>query len=311
VSDTILVADDEVAHRELLDGILTDAGYMVSQAADGPAALAAALGSPPDLILLDLRMPGMSGLEVCRHLKARPATTGVPVIVVTSEGEITAKEQALASGADDFLRKPIDARDLRTRVQAILKVRGIRRDLDRTLAYLHELEAGRRTQRREAMANLGVAVEAPEVRAGIPVLLVDDDTLMRSFYGDLLSEHGFRPILAGTGPEALTLLQRESVEAVVLDLMMPEMSGLEVLERLRVLDPDLPVVMLTACASSRNAVAALKLGAFDFIVKGLDHDLVTLAIHRAVRHRRDTLSTTRELERLRSQIAALQARQPS
>jgi DNA-binding response OmpR family regulator len=310
VTDTILIADDDVSHRDLLEGILTGVGYDVRQAVDGRAALADALGSPPDLILLDLRMPGMNGLEVCRQLKVRPATAAVPVIVVTSAGEITAKEQALASGADDFVRKPVDAQDLRSRVQAILKVRGIRRELDRTLAYLHELETGRRTQRREAMASLGLAVQAPELHAAIPVLLVDDDTLMRAFYGDLLSEHGFRPILAGNGPEAIALAQQEPVEAVLLDLLMPEMSGLEVLERFRVLDPDLPVVMLTACASSRNAVAALKLGAFDFIVKGLDHDLVILAIHRAVRHRRDTLSTRRELERLRGQIAELQARRP-
>ncbi len=90
---------------------------------------------------------------------------------------------------------------------------------------------------------------------------------------------------------------------------MPKIFGLPVLERLRMLDPDLPIVILTACASSQNAVAALKLGAFDLILKGLDHHLVTLALHRAVRHRRDALATTRELERLRTQVAALPAQQ--
>jgi FixJ family two-component response regulator len=100
------------------------------------------------------------------------------------------------------------------------------------------------------------------------------------------------------------------VETVVLDIMMPGMSGLEVLERLRARDPDLPVIMLTAHASSRNAVAALKFGAFDFIVKGLDHNLVLLAVHRAIRQRRETLKRREEVSRLQACIAELQEVRP-
>jgi len=127
-------------------------------------------------------------------------------------------------------------------------------------------------------------------------------------YGDLLVEHGFQVFAAATGKEGLDLLRRQPVEAALLDIMMPGMSGLELLERLHAQDADLPVIMLTAHASSQNAIGALKLGAFDFIVKGLDHDLVVLAVHRAVRHRRDTLNSKRHLDRLRNQIAELQAR---
>jgi len=93
-------------------------------------------------------------------------------------------------------------------------------------------------------------------------------------------------------------------------VMMPGMSGLEVLAQLHGRDPDLPVIMLTAHANSRNAIAALKLGAFDFIVKGLEHELVALAVHRAIRHRRDTLNRKRENERLRARIAELEGNHP-
>jgi len=308
MAETILIVDDDAANRELLEAILTAAGYGVEQADGGAAALARAGVAPPDLILLDLRMPGLNGFEVCRQLKANPTTAAIPVIAVTAFGEITHKEIALTSGADDFVTKPVHAEDLHTRVSAMLKVRRIRQDLDRTLAYLHELEAARHARRRESLARVlpGAPLGAPRPLTAPPILLVDDEPLTRSLYGDLLSEHGFQIFAAGTGAEALDQVRYHPVEAVILDIVMPGMSGLEVLERLHAEDPDLPVIMLTADTRSQSVLAALKLGAFDFIVKGLEHDLVILAVHRAVRHRRDSLNKQREIDRLRARIAELE-----
>ena len=309
MAETILVVDDEETNRELLEAILTAAGYLVEQADGGAAALAQARAQPPDLILLDLVMPGLNGFEVCQRLKEDPRTAAVPVIAVTALGAVQAKEWALTRGADDYLTKPIDPEELRARVQAMLKVRNIRQELDRTLAYLHELEAARHVRRRDTLASLAVEAPPPPPPA-LSVLVVDDEALTRDFYGDLLAEHGFQVVTASHGAEALELARRHPVEVVILDIMMPGMSGLEVLERLHARDPDLPVIMLTAHASSRNAIAALKLGAFDFIVKGLDHNLVVLAIHKALRHRRATLHQKREVERLRNRIATLEAARP-
>jgi two-component system cell cycle response regulator len=310
MAELILVVDDEEDHRDLLQELLTTAGYQVVAAADGQTALAQATAAPPDLILLDLLMPGMDGFEVCRRLKASAATETVPIIMVTGLGQVTTKETALTSGADDFVTKPVEPADLRARVRAMLKVRRIRQDLDRTLAYLHELEAGRHAQRRQVLDTVvgGGHPRPPLVAGTMPILLVDDEALTREFYGDLLAEHGFRVFAASNGAEALELARRNPVEAVILDIMMPEVSGLEVLEHLHKKDPDLPVIMLTAHANSRNAIAALKLGAFDFIVKGLDHDMVVLAVHRAVRHRREMSAKRQEAERLRTRIAELEAR---
>ena len=310
MAETILVVDDEADNRELLEGILAEDGYEVALAPDGATALARAAAEPPDLILLDLRMPGMNGLEVCEQLKRDPTTQAVPVIVVTAYGEVTHKEAALTRGADDFVTKPVNPEDLRARVGAMLKVRRIRGELDRTLAYLHELEAARHAQRREALARMlaGEPPKPPEPLAAPAILLVDDEALTRNFYGDLLGEHGFRVFAAGTGAEALDQLRYHPVEAVVLDIVMPGMSGLEVLECLHAEDPDLPVIMLTSDTRSQSVITALKLGAFDFIVKGLEHELVVLAVHRAVRHRRDILDRQQENERLRARIAELEGR---
>ena len=314
MAETILIVDDEAVNRALLEAILTEVGYEVRQAESGEAALVQVTSQAPDLILLDLMMPGMSGFEVCRRLRQDPATSAVPVIMVTALGELKNKEAALTSGADDFVTKPVHPEDLRARVEAMLKVRRIRQDLDRTLAYLHELEAVRHTQRREALDSLAPASDptpSPLLPA-IPILLVDDEALTRRFYGDVLTEHGFRVVAAGSGAEALQVARHQPMEAVILDIMMPGMSGLETLERLHAQAPEVPVIMLTANASSQNAIAALKLGAFDFIVKGLEHDLMVLAVHRAVRHHRETVKRKEEAAKLRARIAELEsARLPS
>ncbi len=307
MAETSLIVDDDAPSRDLLEGILEGADYKLEQADRGAEALIRAARTPPDLILLDLMMPGMSGFEVCRRLKEDPATASVPVIVVTGLGQVTNKEAALASGADDFVRKPIDRDDLLTRVQAMLKVRRIRRELDRSLAYLQELEAARYAQRRQALDHL-VSTEPSTPLQGPQILLVDDEVLTRNLYGDLLREHGFQVTAAGSGAEALDQFRYHPIEAVILDIMMPGMSGLEVLERLHAEDPELPIIMLTADTRSQHVISALKLGAFDFLVKGLDSELVALAVHRAVRHRRQTRNKEREIEELRARIAKLEGR---
>jgi len=313
MTETILVVDDDERQRDLLNATLTEAGYQVTFAGDGAEALAQATAAPPDLILLDLMMPGLNGFEVCQRLKQDSTTSTVPVIVVTMLEEIRNREAALSSGADDFVKKPVQAEDLRARVSAMLKVRRIRQDLDRTLAYLHELEAARYAQRQEVLASIPAGPSRQPVQPPTPpmILLVEDEALSRRFYGGLLENDGFRVLAASTGAEGLALARQHPVEVVILDILMPEMSGLEVLERLHAQDPDLPVIMLTAHASSQHAIAALKLGAFDFIVKGLEHDLVVLAVHRAIRHRRDTLHKHRETEHFQARIVELERGRPA
>jgi two-component system cell cycle response regulator len=301
----ILLVDDEPENLDLLEAVLAPTGHSIRKASGGREALQAVHQDPPDLILLDLMMPGMSGFEVCEMLRAHERTARIAVLIVTAVDQLGAKERALALGADDYLTKPIQAAEVLARVEAMLRVRHLQQDLDRTLAYLHELELARHSHRRQTLAEMGVTPPVPPRETGGPatplVLLVDDEELTRQFYGDLLVERGFRVVSVAGGAEALAAASRHPVEAVVLDIMMPELSGLETLEQLRQIAPDLPVVILTAQPSSQNAIAALKLGAFDFIVKGLQHELVVLAVRRAVHH-------SAQLRERRHAIAALEAR---
>jgi CheY-like chemotaxis protein len=139
----ILIVDDNIQNCELLDAYLTESGepYEVAMAYDGQAALKKVAEFQPDLILLDIMMPKLSGYEVCKQLRKAPETHSVPILVVTALNEAGDIEKAVQAGADDFLTKPVQRIELITRVRSLLRVRHLTSERDRLLAYLEEVEA--------------------------------------------------------------------------------------------------------------------------------------------------------------------------
>jgi PAS domain S-box-containing protein len=130
----VLVIDDNVDNRYLVRSQLGPAGGIVSEAADGAAGLLMAFAEPPDLIIADVRMPGMDGYEVVRHLKAAPATRTTPVVLITAQNDLAAKLRGLEAGADDFLIRPIEFPELVARVQSLLRARELYGELARSEA---------------------------------------------------------------------------------------------------------------------------------------------------------------------------------
>jgi len=133
----VLVADDERQIRDLLSEFLTSEGYEVLLASDGEEATGLAEREYPDVILLDVKMPGIDGIEVCKRLKAEPKTQFIPVIMIT--GYVDNKMAAIEAGADDFVNKPIDLVELAVRLKSILRIRYLTDELERAVAYTEEL----------------------------------------------------------------------------------------------------------------------------------------------------------------------------
>jgi DNA-binding response OmpR family regulator len=121
---TILVVDDNTDNVEILRAFLTSRGFRVETAPDGRSALARMEETRPDLVLLDVMMPGMDGWEVCRVIKQHPALGDTRVVMVTAKGGFEDKFEGLRSGADDYVVKPVDFPDLLERVQRNLAARG-------------------------------------------------------------------------------------------------------------------------------------------------------------------------------------------
>ncbi len=136
----ILIADDNAANRELLEAYLADFDCEIETAVDGQDTLDKVASFEPDLLLLDVMMPKLSGFEVCRKLKDDPQTAGVMVLMVTALNELGDIERGVNAGTDDFLSKPINRIALVKRVSTMLKFKSVSDELERLRAYIREME---------------------------------------------------------------------------------------------------------------------------------------------------------------------------
>ena len=138
----ILIADDNPQNAELLEAHLDGTGYETRIAANGDETLLAAREWKPDVVLLDVMMPKMSGFEVCKRLRADAATKGIGVLIVTALDQVTDIERAVEVGTEDFLTKPINKTELLLRVRALLDARDQTTDVERGLAYFRRVLQG-------------------------------------------------------------------------------------------------------------------------------------------------------------------------
>ena len=137
---TILVVDDTPDNLAVMSSLL-EGTYKVMVANHGERALKLARATPkPDLILLDIMMPKMSGFQVCKKLKAAQATANIPILMVTALNEVSDVERAVEAGADDFLTKPVNRVELVTRVKSLLKVSLLQKQLHKSMGDLRKLQ---------------------------------------------------------------------------------------------------------------------------------------------------------------------------
>ena len=138
--EEILIVDDNRHNAELLEAYLGSLSANIRIAVDGVDALEQVTVKRPDVILLDIMMPRMSGFEVCRRLKSDPKTKNIAIIIVTALNEVGDVERGVDCGADEFLTKPINKLELLTIVKSLMRVRKLHSELERTLSYLDEIE---------------------------------------------------------------------------------------------------------------------------------------------------------------------------
>ncbi|WP_146406966.1 response regulator [Allorhodopirellula heiligendammensis] len=140
MSRRILIADDNAANRELLEAYLVRVDCELETAVDGADTLDKVESFQPDLILLDVMMPRLSGFEVCKQIKENPATSQIMILMVTALSELGDIERAVTAGTDDFLSKPVNRIELVKRVENMLKLKGTTDELERLRQYIQEME---------------------------------------------------------------------------------------------------------------------------------------------------------------------------
>ena len=222
VSETarILVVDDIPANVRLLEAVLTGHGYDVVTANDGVAALAAVDSARPDLILLDVMMPGLDGYSVCRTLREHDETAVLPVVMVTSSsGE--EKTRAIAAGADDFIPKPFDHEELITRVRSLLRIKRYHDTIKLQAAELAELNRTLEDRVREQVTELGRLRRlrrflSPQlvdaiVSSGNETIVESHRTQVAMFFADL---RGWTSFVDTVEPEELMRVLHEFHDAI-------------------------------------------------------------------------------------------------
>jgi len=232
MSSLILLVDDEPLGRAALEALLLDEDYTLAFAADGATALAQAQALAPDLILLDVMMPGMDGYEVCRRLRADARLADVPVVMVTALDDREARLRGLEAGADDFVTKPVDRMELRARVRTITRLNRYRHlqderaKLERQLRRLSGLQAIDLAivGSLDLQVSLGVVVQQTIAQLGVAaaaVWLLNPITHMLQY----ASGRGFptqdlerRPVRLGEGPTGRVALER-------LTLVVPNLAA--------------------------------------------------------------------------------------
>jgi putative two-component system response regulator len=212
----VLVVDDDQGVASFLKRLLARDGYAVDIASDGESALRAIATSPPDVILLDVVLPDVDGLVLCKRLKNEAATRLTPVILVTGLADQEKKVQGADAGADEFLTKPIDARELLARVRSLVRLKRYTDDLDSAssiimaLAVMIETRGGRTEGHCHRVANRAVAVGR---RFGL-----GDDDLQALHRGGFLHDIGMLAIseemlskTAALSPEEFEIVKSHTV----------------------------------------------------------------------------------------------------
>jgi eukaryotic-like serine/threonine-protein kinase len=226
----VLVVDDSPTLITLLGGVLRGAGYDVRAATEGTRALTLATSQPPELVLLDLRMPGMDGFEVCRRLKADARTADVPVIVISALDEVDEKVKAFEAGASDYVLKPFEPREVLARVGAHVQLFRLQRELQKSRTELAEqnAELSRKNEELEAAERRTRHVFSA-LAAALPGTVLDGKyrleekigtggfaTVFRATHLQLersVAVKVFRPWEGNDTPDALERFKREGISA--------------------------------------------------------------------------------------------------
>ena len=227
---TVLIVDDELFNRKLLEALLRPEGYVTVSAASGEEALACVAKQAPDLILLDIMMPGMDGYQVARTLKANPATSNIPIIMVTAHSDRHSRLTGLEAGAEDFLTKPVDRAELWLRARNLLRLKSFSDFLQQHSGLL-EQQVKMQVQARTAdlqrfRSAMDATADAIFLVSRVGMRYVEVNTTACSMLGYTREE------LLEMGPAQITSISTAGTRRHIHDSLIANPGGHEMAERL-------------------------------------------------------------------------------
>ena len=271
----ILVIEDSPTQAAKLRGIFEEQGWTVSWAASVEPAWDELRTRRPGLIVVDFHLPGMRGDEFCRRVRMNGHTRGIPILMLTVEDADASETLGLESGADDYLSKSVDPDILLLRVRTLLRKSGERQSLPNS---------------------------SPALLRSPRILMIDDSATYRAYLADVLRMDDFEVAEAASGSEGLSCLEKQPFDCVLVDLVMPELDGIEVCRRIsrtRLANGAGPMVlMLTSQENKHDMTRGLEAGADDFVGKSSDIEVLKARLRTLLRR----IAFQEENERILAEI---------
>jgi DNA-binding response OmpR family regulator len=247
---TILLIEDNPLTLRILIEHLKKLGHHTAVARSGEEALRQISLQKPDLILLDIMLPGIDGFETCQRLKGNVTTKDIPVIFLTALSQTQDKVRAFEVGGVDFLTKPIDFKEVSARIHTRLTIQKLQRRLK---------------TRSSAISSGQIASDSQKA----VILVVEDNPMTLQLLLKYLNGMGFEAVGVPTGDEALQHVESSVPDLILLDVMLPGIDGFTTCQRLKSMPKtrDVPVIFMTALSETHDKIKAFDAGAADYITK--------------------------------------------
>ncbi len=273
----ILVVDDILPNVKLLEAKLSAEYFEILTALDGRAAIEIASKEEPDLILLDVMMPGMDGFEVCETLKADTATRHIPIVMVTALSDVADRVRGLEAGADDFLSKPVNDVALFARVRSLVRLKMMMDEL-----RLRQATSGNSDMFDEE--TLGEDAELQDAR----VLLVEENKFTAQKISEFLREGGHIVDHAAEADEGLTMGRSQDYDLIIVNLRVGDVDGLRLSSQFRTQEEtrQVPILLVLDDMDLPDLAKGLDLGVNDYLIKPVDRNELLARSKTQIRRRR-------------------------
>jgi two-component system cell cycle response regulator len=286
----ILIVDDVPANTRLLEAKLSAEYYQVASARDGFEAVKQARDWQPDLILLDVMMPGMDGFECCRLLKDHDQTLHIPVVMVTALGDSAERLRGLEAGADDFLTKPVEYDTLMARVRSLVRLKRL----------LDEWRARGETARALGLTPPHQGI--PDV-VGARALVIDEWELNGDVILRALAREGIKADPVRTGAEVIAHAGQHAYDLIVVSLQLADEDSLKLVSALRAADAthETPLLLVAEASERDRVLRGFELGASDWLAMPIDENELRARARNQIRRKfyqdrfRSDLTTALEL----------------
>lgn len=272
----VLVVDDILPNVKLLEAKLSNEYFDVLTATSGAEALDKAATQSPDIILLDVMMPGMDGFETCQRLKADPNTAHIPVVMVTALTDATDRVRGLEAGADDFLSKPVNDVALFARVKSLVRLK----------MTIDEWRVRESTANQFGLTTKNTQMAEESVKAR--VLVIEDKPFESDKFVETLKRDDDSVIAVRSGEQALAQAQQNDFDMITVSLNLNGEDGLRLCSRLRSNERtrSVPILMVAEEGDMKRIAQGLEIGAHDYILRPVDRNELLARVRTQIRRKR-------------------------